>query len=288
MKKQRRFIVSIDGGGIRGLIPLLLLKVIKDAYQQHSPKIAFTDRLSLVAGTSAGAIISAGIVFKNGEKSVFSVEDILSLFQERGKQLFNLNNPGSAPSEGLRLLLKRIFNSATLSSLAADYFLVSYDISENKPFVFSNERKESKQIPLSLALAACSAVPDYFKPVEWKNHLLVDGILAAKNPAYLAYEYARRNYPHDEIILLSIGTGQMSGEFYDAVEKEVDAVDKQLMEIQKDDPSLHYFRFQPPIVSADQRMDNVSAENIQALLNDTLSYLQQQKSTISQLIYLLA
>lgn len=285
MKEKAKLILSIDGGGIRGIISLVLLNYIEKQLQSVLDySLDFTEKIDLFAGTSAGAIISAALIIEEDHKKLFSLQDILSLYKERGAQLFNLHQPGNAPSEGLRLLLKRWFGSIILGDLSKDFVFVSHDQNTDKPFLFTNNNPALSSVSLDIALAACSAVPEYFQPITFGKHQLVDGVVAAKNPAEIALTIAQEKYPDCPLILLSFGTGDLSGEFYDAIEKEVDAVDQRLTMRAESDDKLHYFRFQPKIVSADPRMDNATPDNIHALINDAEQFMVENSTLFTGFI----
>lgn len=282
---QLRIIVSIDGGGIRGILPLLILRYIDQLLRTEKLTNNFSQSIDLIAGTSTGALISAGLVVKENGNNLYSIDELLGLYSIRGPQLFNLSKPNGAKSEGLRLLLKRKFNGLRLSDLGIHYAFVSYDMTKQAPFVFENDNAYFHDFPLSTALAACSAVPGLFPPVCIADRYeLIDGVMTAKNPAGIAYQRAQKYFPDDNYLLLSFGTGQLEGEMYDEIEQEVDRVDRRLREKSTKNKRLKYYRFQPEIRTADPKMDNATPENIQALINDGNSYINNNKNLFDLLV----
>jgi len=283
-KRRLKVIVSIDGGGIRGVLPLLVLNHINTLIIEQKISDYISNSIDLIAGTSTGAIISAGLIAKKSNKYLYTIDELLNLYKHRGPQLFNLSNPAHEKSEGLRLVLKRKFKNILLSDLDTKFAFVSFDKIANLPFVFGRNRSSLSSIPLSTALAACSAVPGYFPSVIIDEFELIDGIMAAKNPSKIALGHTQIYFPDDVYLLLSFGTGQLEGEMYDDIEKEVDTVDTLLLNKSREDDNLIYYRFQPKISNAKPQMDNATPENIAALIEDGIHYIEENKALFDSLI----
>jgi predicted acylesterase/phospholipase RssA len=283
-KRKLKVIIAIDGGGIRGIFPLLILAHINALIKEHQLSDNISSSVDLIAGTSAGAIISAGLIVKENNKNIYSLEELLGLYALRGPQLFNLANPGHEKSEGLRLVLKRRFKDILLSDLDIHFAFVSFDVVTKTPFVFEKNKDALSKVTLSTALAACSAIPGYFPSVRLGDHDLVDGMMAAKNPSKIAYEQAKVQFPDDAYLLLSFGTGQLKEEMYDEIEKEVRGAEEFLENKSHEDDRLIYYRFQPEIKTADPQMDNAKPENIAALIEDGKSYIQENTAIFDRLI----
>ncbi|MCO5268355.1 MAG: patatin-like phospholipase family protein [Brumimicrobium sp.] len=285
--KKTRIAITIDGGGIRGVFPLMLLNHINCLLLKQGFNKKVSDLVDFVSGTSAGAIISAGMVIRKNGMQLFSIDDLLDLYVSRGPQLFNLTNPGKAQSEGLRLLLKRKLKDIYLSDLTSEFALVSFDIKTNTPFIFEKSNTNLLLTELSTVLAACSAIPGYFAPVNFKDHILIDGIAAAKNPSMIGWEYIQKLFPDDEILFLSLGTGELTGEYFDTMEEEVNHVHQSMLTAADKNPKLHYYRLQPTICFADPRMDNASPENIHALMQDATTFIEKEQDTFQKIIELM-
>lgn len=284
IKRKLKIIISIDGGGIRGVLPLLILNHINKLIESHGLGGDLSSNIDLISGTSTGAIISAGIIVKQDNRNLYSISDLLGLYIVKGPQLFNLANPTNEKSEGLRLVLKRKFRNIMLSDLETKFAFVSYDKTTNLPFVFGRHRRSLADVSLSTALSACSAVPGYFPSVKINEYELIDGIMAAKNPSQIAYKHAKTYFPDDVYLLLSFGTGHLNGEMYDDIERDVDAVDYYMSQKALENDNLIYYRFQPDIVTAKPQMDNASPENIAALIVDGEAYIEENKAIFERLI----
>lgn len=286
MKNKRiKLVVSIDGGGIRGILPLMVLQHIEELFKKNDLN-AFIPKIDMISGTSTGSIISAGLLVKPEENYLYSITDILNLYKIKGGQLFTLNNLSGNSSNGLSLLLKRKFQGIKLTDLNKHFLFVSYDKIQKKPFLFEEDMDKVDTIPLSLALAACSAVPTIFKPICWEDHQLIDGGVSVKNPAGLAYQKTQQLYPEETCLLLSFGTGEMKAPFYDKIEEEVQKVDDYLTHESDLNSNLKYFRFQPTLNLADPRLDNASPENINHLIEDGRSYIDKSNKVFQAVIEL--
>lgn len=79
-----KFILSIDGGGIRGIIPAIILAEIEKRSRKPISQI-----FDLMAGTSTGGIVVAGLCKKDKEGSLqYSANDLVELYQQYGPYIF--------------------------------------------------------------------------------------------------------------------------------------------------------------------------------------------------------
>lgn len=213
-------ILSIDGGGIRGIIPALLLAEI----ERRTQKPIFT-LFDLITGTSSGGILALGLTKPRLRSDAsdtlpvaeYSAEDLLQLFLEYGVEVFyeplfqRLLGPlddiflqPKYPSESKEEILRQYFGTALLENNLKEVFVTSYDIEKRIPIFFTNklekEQIESKNFgklcggySLLNAALATSATPTYFAPHRVVNphnsdivYTLIDGGVFANNPAHLA------------------------------------------------------------------------------------------------------
>lgn len=282
--RKTRLIVSIDGGGIRGILPLMVLSQLNRLIIRERVGTCINDQIDFASGTSTGAIIAASMLLKQDRRFVFLPENILNLYVSKGPQLFSFDEQGERKVNALNTILELTFGELRLKDIPAYFSFVSYDVNASKPFVFVNRNERYRDVTLAKALAACSAIPGYFSPVEIGNHKLVDGIEANKNPSLIAYQNARQVYPEDCLVMWSFGTGQLTGAFYDDIEKKVDATHKELSRISKEDRYFQYYRFQPDLVNAEQAMDNASPQNIQRLMDDGDLYIDKNEKMLKTAI----
>ncbi|MBN3890753.1 MAG: patatin-like phospholipase family protein [Nostoc sp. JL31] len=213
-------ILSIDGGGIRGIIPALILAEIERRTQK--PIFSLFD---LITGTSSGGILALGLtkprlssdVSDNLPVAEYTAEDLLQLFIEYGVEIFyeplfeRLLGPlediflqPKYPSESKEEIFRQYFGNAPLENNLKEVFVTSYDIEQRIPIFFTNQLEkqqiESKNFQklcggflLLDAALATSATPTYFAPHRLVNphnsgiaYTLIDGGVFANNPAHLA------------------------------------------------------------------------------------------------------
>lgn len=284
-KRNLKIALSVDGGGIRGVLPLAALNYLNQSLIKRGAGKGLVDYIDFITGTSTGAIISACIMVEKDGNRPFSIEEILSLYKTYGVQLFSPTEPDNP--KGLGELLKQLLEGVQLKDLTSDYSLISFDKNENKPFVFESLNGDLKDTPLSLALTACSAIPGYFAPVEFRGKKLIDGIAVAKNPTKIGYRTLKELYPEDKVLLISLGTGQLTDGFFDEMEAEANRIDSFMDQESETNKDLIYVRFQPKLIKASQKMDDASPENVEALLEDSLSYLAKNDDVIEKIVDLI-
>lgn len=282
--RRLRIIVSIDGGGIRGILPLMVLSEINQLVVRNRLCRNINECMDLSAGTSTGAIISAALMLKNDNKYQFLPENILNLYVARGPQIFTPATENNKRDFAFKLILENTFGHLKLKDLSTRFAFVSFDENKNKPFVFSNLKESLRDVSLAKALLACSSIPEYFPPVELGDFLLSDGIKTAKNPAKIALDHARVFYPGDAFLLISLGTGNLRESLQDEVEKETLKIHNSLEEEAKSSKDLIYFRFQPDMLKANHDMDDASPENIERLIQDGESFIASNTNQINQLV----
>jgi len=143
-------ILSIDGGGIRGILPGQILVSLehKLKVQSGNPDARIGDYFDLVAGTSTGAILGATYICPNKRgKPKFTAQDAVDFYLEEGGRVF-----GTGPwpfferlrqlreekycSNELERVLNRFFGETKLSKLLKPSCFVSYDIKKLEQVIF--------------------------------------------------------------------------------------------------------------------------------------------------------
>lgn len=291
MQCRYRTVLSIDGGGIRGILALHILKYIQKEFERIDQNQNLTDWIDLFAGTSTGAIISGALMLsdENG-KQKFTVDNILELYKSRGKQIFNKERSSDTlhPEYPLKLVLEQNFGKTFIKDAQKHFLLVSYDINSQSPFIFTDEMKRYQNISLAKVMMACSVVPGYFPAVELGGKSLADGMLTAKNPAQLALAYAKLFYPEDPIILISLGTGKLPLNQHDAIEEDTLLTHSELEKKQKEDEKLIYFRFQPDLMESKADISDTSIENLSHLEAEAKAFIQSNITKFQRLFQLMS
>ncbi|WCR53153.1 MAG: hypothetical protein PG981_000175 [Wolbachia endosymbiont of Ctenocephalides orientis wCori] len=215
-----KYILSIDGGGIRGIIPAMILSGIEKKTGKPISQI-----FDLLVGTSTGGTIVAGLCKKDSKgKLQYSADDVVNLYQEYGpyifkssflrKSIFSWINGAQYPSENIEYVLHKYFGDDILKNTLSNVLITSYDIHNNCPFFFKSWKEDRNFIKLRDVLRAATATPTYFAPkylkVNQKEMVLIDGGVFANNTAACSYASSRKLFPNDDVVLLSIGTGRSS------------------------------------------------------------------------------
>jgi uncharacterized protein len=221
MPKPKFKILSIDGGGIRGVIPCYILAFIESQIGHPLSKV-----FDLIAGTSTGGIITLGLSTNNPKTNrAFKASEMLALYQENGEKIFEKRQSdwvswaGSITniselmtrkpygSENIEAMLDTYFGNTQLSDTLTEVLVTSYEINKENPFYFLSrlakinpkENKALKEIARST-----SAAPTYFEPKllnydASQNLALVDGGVFANNPAILAYSEAKELWKSNDL-----------------------------------------------------------------------------------------
>ncbi len=218
-------VLSLDGGGIRGIVTVLLLKQLSSL-----PSLAgWLDRVDLIAGTSTGGLLALGIA------RGLTLEAIENIYVTKGKVIFRdswLDDVADIGTligadydlKGLRRVVRQILaTDTTLGDLGKHVLVAAFDLDNAgdpqrapgdprtwKPKLFHNfPGPNSDQDALAWKVGLyTAAAPTYFPAYEG----YVDGGVYATNPSMcaLAQTLDRRYGPPaelDEVVLLSIGTG---------------------------------------------------------------------------------
>jgi patatin-like phospholipase/acyl hydrolase len=264
--------LAIDGGGIRGLIPALVLAEI-----ERRTGRAMATMVDLFAGTSTGGIIACGLA----KPDPMPAAEIAALYETDGPKIFDrsvLKIIRSAngylderyDSAGLVEVLHRHLGDARLTDATTPVLLTVYDLEARQALLLRDD-----DVSMVDAAHATSAAPTYFEPVRLGARTLVDGGVFAINPAVFAYIETRA----EPELLLSLGTGshtrplpyqdvkdwgrlEWAEPIIDVVfDGSADAVDAQLQTLTGD----RYIRLQTRLEEASDDLDDTSPENLAAL-----------------------
>lgn len=214
-------ILSIDGGGIRGLIPALVLAEI----EARTGK-AIADSFDLIAGTSTGGILALGLSKDNGNgRPQYAAIDLVEIYKSRGKEIFSrslwkgVSSAGGLTDElyshkGIEKVLEEYFEDEPLGSGLTRTLITSYDIQNREPLFLKSWREEFRSVQMKHAARATSAAPTYFEPalvpIGGATKALVDGGIFINNPTVSAYAEAKKVFINEEdFFVLSLGTGEL-------------------------------------------------------------------------------
>lgn len=217
MKNKLFYILSIDGGGIRGIFAAHILKRIEEEL-----KIKFSQQFDIITGTSTGSIIAAGLAID------YPIKKIVDLYKSKGKDIFYHNYSeknnwfnwkvlfqSKYNNQNLKKELFKVFKEKTMSDTKTRLIIPATDISNGNVFVIKSNYDpdfvRDKDIRMTDAILASCSAPTFFNPHFIEKYLLADGGLWANNPSLLALTEAmgkRIKIPKENIKILSIGTGK--------------------------------------------------------------------------------
>lgn len=229
MKKEKFKILSIDGGGIKGVFPAKFLTSLEEEIGEGQTYKHF----DLICGTSTGGIIALALSLG------IPAKEILKLYQNNAKTIFGSKNWNFVKSpfycnKPLEKLIREIFRKYHKSNEDprindalenVKLLIPTYSLCDGATQVLKTPHTKDlimdKHIPMYMAAMATSAAPTYFNAYSNKFKRIdsdsfedfsnkVDGGVYANNPSMLGIIEAttRLNRDLDSIQLLSIGTGQ--------------------------------------------------------------------------------
>lgn len=208
----KRFqILSLDGGGIKGLFSAAVLAALEDDLNVH-----VVDHFDLIAGTSTGGLIAIGLGLG------LRPREIVEFYLREGPTVF----PGRLGFTGLQHWMRRKFSSAPLEAALKRCFrdrrfgdstkrllIPSYNLGADDVYIFRTAHHErlrrDYKVPAWKVAMATSAAPTFFPAVRTiDNTRLVDGGVWANNPAMVALVEAYKflGVPLEQVAMLSIGT----------------------------------------------------------------------------------
>lgn len=199
--KFKRRVLSIDGGGIRGIIPAMVLNYIEE---RTGKRIA--TMFDLIAGTSTGGILALGLTKRNGsttrplsevegltnhpDSSInhqpkYTSAELVNFYRKYGKKIFSENLPTPVDDllqpkhnpKGRQEVLKELLGEAKVEDALREIFITSYDLELREPIFFTsnpqaeeteslNSRKICKGFKMVEAAMATSAAPTFFPPYQ--------------------------------------------------------------------------------------------------------------------------
>lgn len=238
MKKIR--ILSIDGGGIRGILPGTILAYIEGEFKKYDKEASIGKYFDFIAGTSTGGILALLYLFAGKNKKYkYSANEALNLYLNHGSKIFDVSLRKKISSvSGLideKYLEKEIekalslyLEDQTVSQLLKPSLITSYDMRNRRAHFFTSHDAlaDTNNFYLKDVGRATSAAPTYFEPAQINSlygtpFTLIDGGIFANNPSLCAYSEARNiqfssilsnkekpNLPTaKDMIIVSIGTG---------------------------------------------------------------------------------
>ena len=302
-----RRVLSIDGGGIRGIIPAMVVAHIERKMGKPAHEL-----FDLMVGTSTGGILALGLSRPGASRPAqFSARWVVKLYEEQGANIFEyslwrkLRTVGGILDEAyshevLEGILGKYFAGATLGDCKTPTMVTSYDIQNRRTVFLKSWYADHQLVRCCDAARATSAAPTYFEPKPLDTgdvaSVLIDGGIFMNSPSVSAYAEARKLFPDEPIAVLSLGTGELTrpiafGEartwgsalwvmslldcMFDGVSK---AADHQMQLFL----SERYQRLQTSLERASDDMDDASEENIRNLKRTARELIKANEAVLEQ------
>lgn len=183
-------ILSIDGGGIKGLYSAKILEHLENRFNCR-----ISDHFDLICGTSTGGLIALALAMK------IPATTISEFYEQYGKVIFPRRSKlwglirqtfwrGKYSDEPLRRALTTIFGELKIGDAQNLLCIPSYTVTDARPWIFKYDHKEgkldrdNKALCVDVALAT-SAAPTYFPLAEidyYDRKQFIDGGVWANNP----------------------------------------------------------------------------------------------------------
>lgn len=284
-----KVLLSIDGGGIRGIIPLCALIALERQLGKPAREV-----FSFMSGTSTGAIISGALA------AGIPAEQVLGLYRTLSNRIFRKDWIGFITTLGsyqyqtkpLADLLRAYYGDVALNDLPVDVLITATRVRDGRAFYFVRDNVGNAQTTGKVLLADCvaasAAAPTYFQSWEIPGFgACVDGgVGIAGNPAYQmcveAFDYTAGAYAPSETTVVALGTGYYAADSTPSnllkwVKWLIDELLRDPMEQQSELVQRHYaplgtklIRLNPPL-PRDIPLDDIGAIEDLAKIGQTLA-----------------
>ena len=212
--KRKTFkILSIDGGGMRGVYPAHVLECIQKRFA-----VSLHKEFDLIAGTSTGSILAAAVATE------IDISMVLMLYKTHGEKIFKKSQLWNVPFIGsllkvtsssfyslyknneLHNILKSVLGDVKLGDISKPLIIPSSDIGNANVHLFKSyycdKYKRDRTVRLADAVLASCSAPFYFDPTRVNEYLLADGGIWCNNPALVCVLEAQKRL---EVNLKEIG-----------------------------------------------------------------------------------
>jgi patatin-like phospholipase/acyl hydrolase len=315
-------VLAIDGGGIRGILPAIILSEIERRAGQGIAHL-----FDLIAGTSTGGLLALGLTVPDSQgQPKFSAAELAIFYELEGPTIFsrgmwhrfkavgNISN-SKYPSGGIDSVLQHFLGETMLSQAIGNVLITGYEIQRHQSWFFRS--RNARQAPscdfrMKDVVRASTAAPTYFEPAQLSSanddeelFALIDGGLQSNNPALCAYVEAKSKNPDaDNFLLVSLGTGAYTPSIHFDEAKQwglvswsqhlidvifhgmSDTVDYQLRHLlpTSQEGIQRYYRFETELSGVSNALDDISAQNIEGLKNLAHQMIENNDVLIDQLV----
>lgn len=308
-------VLAIDGGGIRGLLPAVVLAELERLSGHPVHKL-----FDLIAGSSAGGLVACALSVPGEQQGArWTADEVTGLFEREGGQIFRRTLGRSlktrfgfsGPRYGdhvLNSVLHEYCGGARLRDATTGLMVCSYDVERRTPVRFMSwhaQRDPGWDRALWQVARSTIAAPTYFAPMRLtppgrhRPGSLIDGGIVAHNPALLATIEGATLRPQEQITVVSLGTGELSKRvrWEDAarwgqinwarpmIDMFFDASSSIVQEQLHRMLGTNNHRFQIPLTGCTEMMDDASPRNLAALRRNAELLIEQRRDELAQLAH---
>lgn len=315
-EKQGTFrILSIDGGGVRGIIAARILQALEEMANKPIHQM-----FDLIVGTSTGGIIALALACPNqNQNAKYSAKQLVDVYRLHAADIFKKSFLRKIVTGGglwgakydrssFDSVLNQIFEDALFSQALCPLVIPTYSLLKGQPNLFSSRVALQNNTTLFMKdlAGATSSAPTYFSPKAFTdnqgNHYLeADGGIFANNPETVAAAEAFALSPNlnkNDIHMVSVGTGNVKLDAQGLALQNAGVIgwvmQANLIDIMidanvswaTDEASIYYpstHRLQVSIPSNLGQMDNVSDDNIQGLLSAAEKFVEDNAEILRKI-----
>ncbi|THB62865.1 MAG: patatin [Spirochaetaceae bacterium] len=252
-RRRTVLILSMDGGGVRGIIASLVLQNLEQRLHSKGCRTPLGDIFDVIAGSSTGALVAIGLSMPDqvekplllGSSSAktpqpITLSRISDIYRRLSKKIFPPDRFFALRSvrqaftqkysvKPLERILYSMFGDLKLQECRTNLIITAYDTVSRSPYLFKKRMDRPNGDPnfyLRDVARATTAAPTFFKPaliselsddpdISAKKLCLIDGAMICNNPALSAYVEARKIFPKAKrFAVLSIGSGSLHGAYH--------------------------------------------------------------------------
>lgn len=277
-------ILSLDGGGIRGI--MLLCQLVDLEKKLDKP---IHETFDLISGTSTGAIVA--VLLAMG----YTASDILSFYLTNAKKIFKkrflwfgIFRPKYS-DKFFNSIIKKYVGDKYLSDLSCDVIITAYNVTKKRKLIFKSKNAKvdaSYNYKLFDVIRSSASAQTFFKPHKIGSSYFIDGGMVINNPTLISYiEAIGYKVRFNNINVLSYSTGIKStiinkstlrGGIINWAKPTVDILlaeqsqitDYHMKELGINNEHLNYIRCESYISNSSGKIDDVSRKNLNNLIRD--------------------
>ena len=198
-------ILSITGGGMRGLVTLYEMRALEEKLEKPLNKY-----FDYIGGTSTGGIIASMLAFG------FSVQQTINFYEKHGPKIFEnkllrwgVFRP-KYDDKYFNKIIRQTFKNQKISDSAVNLVVPAYNIDNFTKRIFKSYATK-EEVEMFDVIRSTASAQTYFKVHNFDGSNYIDGGMVINNPSQLLFIealYKIRNGEAEEINVVSFGTGR--------------------------------------------------------------------------------